>query len=172
MNGIRETRPWFWVLIGALAIVAVVALVLAISAGNETVNQKEIAEEASEQVTAKVAGLGKAVEAADELQAESKQRAEADRKEIDEQVSEAVEGGEEELKKLRRRVGGLEEEVTTQAEEAEELSKEAKSAGEEHKELVAEVKELGKEVKALEREVAELEAQPEAEAEAEGKAEK
>ncbi len=36
MDSIRDTRPWFWILVAALAVVAIGALVIAISASNET----------------------------------------------------------------------------------------------------------------------------------------
>ena len=39
---IREMRPWFWILVAALAVVAIGGLVLAISASNESVDQKAL----------------------------------------------------------------------------------------------------------------------------------
>jgi hypothetical protein len=40
VDDIRSTRPWFWILVAALAAVAIVDLVIAISANNESVDQK------------------------------------------------------------------------------------------------------------------------------------
>jgi predicted RNase H-like nuclease (RuvC/YqgF family) len=157
VGNIRETRPWFWVLIAALAVVAVGSLIFAISANNESVNQKEIVEEASNHVVAKVAGLGQAVEAADELQAEGEERAEADRKQINKQVANAVEEGEGEVQKLKRRVAGLEGEAESLGKENKALTKEAKagaSGQKEQKELAEQVEKLETEVKELKSQVA------------------
>ncbi len=164
MDGIRETRPWFWVLVAALAAVAVVALVIAISASNETVNQQEIAEEASEQVVAEVAGLGHAVKAAEEFQEESDELAAEDRQQIKREVDTAVAGGEEELQKLKKRVASLEEEGTAAGAEVEKLAKttsrleaELKAQAEGTSELKASQKSLEAEVAALDKQVARLE---------------
>lgn len=143
-------RPWFWVLLAVIAAVGIVALVVAISASNETVDQKKIANEATAKVKSEVAGLNEAVEAANEIQEESDERAEQDSKRIDRQVAEAVEGGEGELQKLKKRVASLESEAESLAGENQKLKEEVaeESAGE---------KELGREIKDLERRLARLE---------------
>ena len=150
---IRDTRPWFWILLAALALVAIGALTIAISASNETVDQKKIAEEASDHVVAKVAGLGQAVEAADELQAEGKERSEADRKQIQKDVEDAVAEGEAELAKVKSRVRKVEEEAAHAA-AAGTKSEEAVASLEKGQEaLQAEVEGLDKRLGRLEKKV-------------------
>jgi chromosome segregation ATPase len=167
MDDIRNTRPWFWILVAALAAVAIVALVIAISANNESVDQKQVVAEATAQIKEEVSGLNTAVEAAGEFQEESDQLAAQDRKRIKREVNAAVAGGEKELQKLKRRVSSLEEEVTTVATEGEKLKKSNShlTAGQEalkksnadftagQEELEAEVAELEKQLTRLEKRV-------------------
>jgi predicted nucleic acid-binding Zn-ribbon protein len=123
MDDIRDTRPWFWILVAALAAVAVVALVIAISANNESVDQKQVVAEATAQVKEEVSGLDTAVAAANEFQAESDQLAAQDRKRIKREVNAAVAGGEKELLKLKKRVSSLESEIHVVTEAQEKLTK-------------------------------------------------
>lgn len=123
MDDIRETRPWFWILVAALAAVAIVALVIAISASNESIDQKQVVAEATAQIKEEVSGLNTAIEAAGEFQEESDKLAAQDRKRIKREVNAAVAGGEEELQRLRRRVSSLEEEVEAGGAEVEKLTK-------------------------------------------------
>ncbi len=106
----REMRPWFWILVAALAIVAIGGLVLAIAASNEGVDQKAAVDEATEQIQGEVTGLNEAVEAANEIQAESEESAAADRKRIKRDVEKATAEGEAELNKLKSRVRAVEDE--------------------------------------------------------------
>ncbi|MBS1891841.1 MAG: hypothetical protein JST59_11145 [Actinobacteria bacterium] len=147
----RDTRPWFWILVAALAVVAIGALVIAISANNQTVDQKKIAEEASDHVLAKVAGLGQAVEAADELQAEGKERSEADRKQIQKDVEEAVAEGEAELTKVRRRVGRLEDEAAKAAAAGAKTEEAVAGLAKDQEGLEAEVEGLDRRIARLEK---------------------
>jgi chromosome segregation ATPase len=156
VGDIRQTHLWFWLLNATLALVAVGALVIAISANNESINQKEIVEEASNHVVAKVAGIGQAAGTADEVQAEAKERSEADRQQIDKQVAEAVEEGEGEVQKLTRRVVDLEGETESLAKENGGLAKEVEAARSDKKELAGGQAELAEEVKELEGEVEDL----------------
>jgi chromosome segregation ATPase len=105
---IRETRPWFWILVAALAIVAIGGLVLAIAASNEGVDQKAAVDEATEQIQGEVSGLNETVEAANEVQAETDESAASDRKRIKRDVETATAQGEAELNKLKRRVRSVE----------------------------------------------------------------
>jgi chromosome segregation ATPase len=157
VEGIKQTKPWFWVVVALLAALGIVALVLAISAGNEGVDQQQIAHEATEQVKEEVAGLNEAVETANEFQEESSELAEENTKQINQQVAKAVEGGEEELHKLRRRVAALEAENGLQAEETKALEQQTKSLQQEGRATAAGQKELAAEVKALTAQVEELE---------------
>jgi hypothetical protein len=92
-DDIRD-KPWFWILVVLLAAVAIVALLIAISANNKSVDQEE----------------------SDQLAAQG-------RKQINREVGAAVAGGEEQLQKLKKHVSSLEEEVTGGAAEVEKLTK-------------------------------------------------
>jgi predicted nucleic acid-binding Zn-ribbon protein len=164
MDSVRDTRPWFWILIAALAAVAIIALVIAISANNESVDQKQVVAEATAQIKEEVSGLNTAVEAANEFQEESDELAAKDRKRIKREVKTAVAGGQKELQKLKRRVSSLESEVTTVAagekklkksnsELTAELKKNRSDLTEELEELEAEVTELDEQVTGLEKQV-------------------
>jgi TolA-binding protein len=148
MDDIRDTRPWFWILIAA---VAVVALVIAISASNESVDEKKVVNDATAQIKEEVAGLNGAIEAANEFQEESDKLAARDRKRIKREVSAAVAGGEKQLTKLKGRVASVEGEMgEAQAEDGKQNKRignlEAGAEG-----LEAEIAELEKEVAKLTR---------------------
>jgi chromosome segregation ATPase len=164
MDDIRTTRPWFWILIAALAAVAIVALVIAISANNESIDQKQVVSEATGQIKEEVSGLNTAIEAAGEFQEESDELAAQDRKQIKRQVNAAVAGGEKDLQKLKRRVAALEEEATAATTEGEKLKKSNANltAGQEalkksNAEFVAGSEELEAEVAELEKQLTKLE---------------
>jgi chromosome segregation ATPase len=155
---IREARPWFWILVAALAIVAIAGLVLAIAASNEGVDQKAAVDEATEQIQGEVTGLNETVEAANEVQAESDESAAADRKRIKRDVEKATAHGEAELSKLKKRLRTVEGESESLAATDEKLersvaglSKSDESAEAEVEGLEAEVEELGAQVARLEK---------------------
>lgn len=148
---IRETRPWFWVLVAALGAVGVVALVIAISASNETVDQKKVVNEATAQIREEVAGLNGAIEAANEFQEESDKLAARDRKRIKREVNAAVAGGEKELTALKRRVAGLESEMGDVQGEDEKLRKRVSNLEIGEETLEAEIAELEKRVDKLDK---------------------
>lgn len=149
MDDIRETRPWFWILVALLGAVAVVALVIAISASNESVDEKKVVSEATAQVKEEVAGLNGAIEAANEYQEENDKLAARDRKRIKREVNAAVAGGEKELKKLKGRVAGLEGEMGDVQGEDEKLKKRVSNLEVGEETLEAEVAELEKQVNKL-----------------------
>lgn len=151
MEDIRDTRPWFWVLIAALAIVAIVALVIAISANNESIDQKKVVNEATEQIKEEVAGLNGAVEAAEQFQEESDQLAREDQKQIKRQVNKAVAGGEQELTKLKKRVASLEAEVAAVAAEGEKTRRSVNNLNVGEESLEAETEELDKRLTRIEK---------------------
>jgi uncharacterized protein YoxC len=153
MDDIRDTRPWFWILIAALAAVGIVALVIAISANNESVNQKKVVDEATAQIKEELAGLDGAIKAAEEFQDEADQLAQEDQKRIKRQVNQAVAGGEQELTKLKKRVASLENEVTTLATEEEKTRKSVSGLGVGQENVEAENEELDKRVTRLEKQV-------------------
>lgn len=153
MDDIRDTRPWFWILIVALAAVAIVALVIAISANNESIDQKKVVDEATAQIKEEVAGLNGAVEAAEQFQEEADELQKEDQRRIKNQVNKAVAGGEAELKKLKSRVASLETQVTALAAEDEKLKKNIGSLGVGQENVEAEAEELDKRVTRLEKQV-------------------
>jgi uncharacterized protein YoxC len=154
---IREMRPWFWILVAALAIVAIGGLVLAIAANNESVDQKAAVDEATEQIQGEVTGLNEAVEAANEVQAESDESAAADRKRIKRDVEKATADGEAGLNKLKRRVRTVEGESESLASADEKLERSVNGLSKSGESLEAEVEGLGAEVGELGAQVAKLE---------------
>jgi chromosome segregation ATPase len=153
MDDIRETRPWFWILVAAISAVAIVALVIAISANNESIDQKKVVNEATAQIKDEVAGLNGAIEAANQFQEESDELAKQDQKRITRQVNKAVSGGETELRKLKSRVSSLESETTALAGEDEKLRKSVSNLSTGQEVLEAELAQLEKRVNRLEKQV-------------------
>lgn len=151
MDDIRDTRPWFWILIAIVSAVAVVALVIAISASNESVDEKKVVNDATAQIKEEVAGLNGAIKAANEFQEESDKLAARDRKRIKREVNAAVAGGEKELAKLKGRVAGLEGEMGDVEAENEKLAKRVSNLEVGEEDLEAEIAELDKRVTKLSR---------------------
>lgn len=125
---IREARPWFWILFALVLVVAVVGLVLAISAKNSSVDENKIVDEATAEIREELKGLNGAIEAADEFQEESDERAARDRRQVNKAIEAAEAGTKKRLNGLGNRIEGLEGDVedldgTTakQAKEIEEL---------------------------------------------------
>jgi chromosome segregation ATPase len=149
MDDIRDTRPWFWILIAAVLAVAVVGLVIAISANNSSVDEQKIVNEATAEIKEEVKGLNSALEAADEFSEESDKLAAEDRKRIKREVNAAVAGGQQELNKVKSRVKSLEGEASeSQAENAKLKQRVADlEVGEE--DLEAEIEELDERVTKL-----------------------
>lgn len=108
---IREARPWFWILIVLVFGVAVVGLVLAISANNSNVDEQKVVKEATAEIKEELDGLNGAIEAADEFQEESDKRAADDRRQVKAAIEEAEEGVRKRLNGLTNRVEKLEDEV-------------------------------------------------------------
>lgn len=151
MDDIRDTRPWFWILIAIVSAVAVVALVIAISASNESVDEKKVVNDATAQIKEEVAGLNGAIKAANEFQEENDKLAARDRKRIKREVNAAVAGGEKELAKLKGRVAGLEGEMGDVEAENEKLAKRVSNLEVGEEDLEAEIAELDKRVTKLSR---------------------
>lgn len=153
MDDIRDTRPWFWILIAIVFAVAVVGLVIAISANNSSVNEKKLVDDATAQVKEEVAGLNGAIKAADEFQEESDQLAAEDRKRIKREVNAAVAGGEQQLKKLKSRTKSLEGEVAESKTQNANLKKSVENLEVGEEDLEAEIAELDEEVTKLKKQV-------------------
>lgn len=153
MDDIRDTRPWFWILIAIVFAVAVAGLVIAISANNSSVNEKKLVDDATAQVKEEVAGLNGAIKAADEFQEESDQLAAEDRKRIKREVNAAVAGGEQQLKKLKSRTKSLEGEVAESKTQNANLKKSVENLEVGEEDLEAEIAELDEEVTKLKKQV-------------------
>lgn len=108
---IREARPWFWILFALVLAVAVVGLVLAISAKNSSVDESKVVAEATTEIREELKGLNGAIEAADEFQEESDKRAAQDRRQVNKAIEAAEAGTKKRLNGLSNRVEGLEGEV-------------------------------------------------------------
>jgi chromosome segregation ATPase len=108
MDDIRDTRPWFWILIAILFAIAIVGLVIAISANNSSVNEKKVVQEAKAEVEEELTGLHGALQAANEFQEESDELAQEDRVRIRRAVRAAASDTNGRLKKVNNRVAGLE----------------------------------------------------------------
>jgi chromosome segregation ATPase len=111
-DDIRDTRPWFWVLILIVLGVAAAGLIVAISAKNSNVDEKKVVNEATAQIKEELSGLNGALKAADELQKEQSKEAARARARIKRAVVEAQTGAEVRLRKLNKRVASLEDEMT------------------------------------------------------------
>jgi conjugal transfer/entry exclusion protein len=125
---IREARPWFWILFVLVFAVAVVGLVLAISAKNSSVDENKVVEEATAEIREELDGLNGAIEAADEFQEESDKESAKDRARIKAAIEGAEAGVDKRLRNLSGRVKSLEGETedlagkdTKQAKQIEEL---------------------------------------------------
>lgn len=108
---IREARPWFWILFALVLAVAVVGLVLAISAKNSSVDENKLVDEATAEIREELKGLNGAIEAADEFQEESDAQAAKDRRRVKAAIETAEAGTKKRLRGLTNRVEGLEGEV-------------------------------------------------------------
>ena len=108
MDDIRDTRPWFWILIAVLFAIAVVGLIIAISANNSSVDEKKIVKEAKAEVEEEVAGLNGALKEAGEFQEESDELAQQDRARIRRAVRAANSDTNARLNRLNNRLAALE----------------------------------------------------------------
>lgn len=153
MDDIRDTRPWFWILIAAVFAVAVVGLVIAVSANNNSVDEKKVVNDATAEIREELNGLNGALEAADEFQEEGQKLAAQDRKRIKREVNAAVAGGQQELNKLKSRTKSLEGEMATSQSETAKLKKSVGDLSVGQEDLEAEIAELETEIDRLRKNV-------------------
>lgn len=151
MDDIRDTRPWFWLLYLLVFVIAVVGLVIAISANSNSVDEKKVVNDATAEIKEELAGLHGALKAADEFQEESNKVASRDRARIRIAVASAVQGTKQKLKKLNSRVGALENGQAELSSQNAKLRKNVANLNTGQKELEAEVAEFNSELKALRR---------------------
>jgi len=112
---VRDTRPWFWILILAVLGVGVAGLAVAISAKNSSVDEQKVVDEATAQIREELSGLNGALKVADEVQKEEAKAAARDRARLRRAVAKVEVGAKTRLRKLTARVASLE----TQASKAE-----------------------------------------------------
>jgi chromosome segregation ATPase len=151
MDDIRDTRPWFWILFAIVFAVAVVGLVVALSASSSSVDEKKVVNDATAQIKEELAGLNGALKAADEFQAQSNKAARRDRARIKVAVASAIAGANQRLKKVSGRVAALESgqgELRTQNAN---LRKSVSNLNVGQEDLEAEVAEFDNEIRALRR---------------------
>jgi chromosome segregation ATPase len=153
MDDIRDTRPWFWILFAIVFAVAVVGLVIAVSANNSSVDEQKLVNDATAEIKEELNGLNGALEAADEFQEESDQLAAEDRKRIKREVNAAVAGGETELNKLKSRTKSLEAEMAESKTQNANLKKSVEDLEIGEEDLEAEISELDAEVTKLKKRV-------------------
>lgn len=149
MDDIRDTRPWFWILFLLVLAVAVVGLVMAISAKNDSVDEDQVVKEVKAEIKDELAGLDGAIKAANEFQEETSKEEAAERKRIKGEIATAVSGGEAQLDKLGRRVKALEGETAELTGEDASIRKEISSLVEKQESLEAEVTRINKRLRTL-----------------------
>jgi chromosome segregation ATPase len=149
MDDIRDTRPWFWILIAILFAIAVVGLIIAISANNNSVDEKKLVKEAAAEVEEEIAGLHGALQAADEFQEESDQLAQRDRTRIRRAVRTATSDTDASLKRLNKRVAALENGQDEIRGQSSTVRKEVTALTEEVEALEAEVNAIGRRIRQL-----------------------
>lgn len=151
MDDIRDTRPWFWILIAIVFAVAVVGLVVALSANDSSVNEKKVVNDATAQIKEELNGLNGALKAADEFQEESDKIARRDRARIKIAVNAAVAGGNRKLKKLNGRVAAIEAGQASLETQTANLKKSVNNLNAGQEDLEAEIGEFNEEIRKLRR---------------------
>lgn len=149
MDDIRDTRPWFWILIAVLFAISVVGLVIAVSANNNSVDEKKIVKEAKEEVEEELAGLHGAIQAANEFQEESDEFAKQDRARIRRAVASEVNGANKRLKKINNRVAALESGQDELRGKDSEIQKELTALAEDLEALEAEANAINRKIRQL-----------------------
>ena len=149
MDDIRDTRPWFWILFAIVFAVAVVGLVLAISARNDSVDQDEVAKQATAEIREELDGLNGAIEAAEEFQEESAEAEAEDRAQIKQAVDKAVGKATRRVRGLQGRVGTLESETSELQGENSSMAKQVDNLTANQEDLEAEVTRISKTLRNL-----------------------
>lgn len=134
MEDSSGNSKWLWILGAVVGVIAIVGLIVAISAKNSAVDNDQVVNEVTAQVKEELSGLNGAIKASQELQSEQQEQAARDRARIKREVNEAVEGGESSLGKLEHDVKALEAEAADSTKSVEGLEKEIASltAGQEN----------------------------------------
>jgi chromosome segregation ATPase len=151
VEDIRDTRPWFWILILAVLAVAAAGLAVAISAKNSSVDEKKVVDEATAQIKEELSGLNGALRTADEFQEESDKLAAQDRARIKRATAKAVAGTRKRLHKVNARLASLEGEVSAVQGETAKLKKSVAKLGGVQEAILEEVVTINRRVRNLSR---------------------
>jgi chromosome segregation ATPase len=149
MEDIRDTRPWFWILIAIVLAVGVAALAIAISAKNSSVDEKKVVNDATAAVKEELSGLNGALKTANEFQEESDKLAAQDRARIKRATAKAVAGTNRRLHGLGARVASLEGQVSEVQGENAKLKKRVAKLGEVQEAILEEVVTINRRVRNL-----------------------
>ena len=142
MEDSSGTSKWLWILGAGALVVAIVGLVLAISAKNSAVSSDQVANEATAQIKQELSGLDGAIKASKELQNRQQAQAAHDRARIKREVDSAVAGGEKSIDKLNAEVKELQSEADDSTQSFAALEKEVETLTSGQENLEAEVKKL------------------------------
>ncbi len=133
---------WIWISAAVVAVIAIVGLVLAISAKNSAVSSDQVVNEATAQIKEELSGLNGAIKASEELQNEQQAQAARDQARIKREVNKAVEGGEHSLGKLEDEVKELQAEAADSTKSFEALENEVGALTTEQESLQTQVNHL------------------------------
>lgn len=148
-DDIRDTRPWFWVLVLLLLGIAVAGLLIAISAKNDGVDESKVANEATAQVKEEVSGLSGAVKAADEVQKKQSKEAARTRAKVNRAVAKAEAGTKRRLRKLGARAASVEEQMAKAQSAATKLRKNVATLSREQEEMAAEIAKINRRLRSI-----------------------
>jgi chromosome segregation ATPase len=144
MEDSSGNSKWFWLLGGVALIVAVVGLLLAISAKNSTVDTNQVVNEATAQLKGELSGLGGALKAGKELQNRETAQAARDRARIKRAVAAAVNGAKSRIGRLSAEVANLKSEAAKTQTNVANLQKSEANLANAQKNLAVEVQTLKK----------------------------
>lgn len=142
MEDLSGNSKWLWILGAGALVVAIVGLVLAISAKNSAVSSDQVVNEATAQIKEEVSGLGGVIKASKELQNRDQAQAARDRARIKHEVNVAVRGGEKSLGKLDTEVKELQTEAADSTQSVAGMEKEIANLTSGQEDLQAEVNKL------------------------------
>jgi predicted nuclease with TOPRIM domain len=142
MDDSSSNSKWLWILGAGALVIAIVGVVLAISAKNSAVDSDQVVNEATGQIKEELSGLNGAVKASEEIQDEHQAQAARDRARIKREVKAAVKGGENSLGKLNAEVKELQAEAGDSTQSFESLEKEVDTLTSEQEDLQTQVNHL------------------------------
>jgi predicted RNase H-like nuclease (RuvC/YqgF family) len=144
------TSLWPWILGGLGLVVGVVALVIAISANNDSTDNNKLVNETAAQVREEISGVGGAVAEADESAAERNREEARDRARMKREISRQVKAAQGEFESLNTNSKGLRDEVVKLKKDVAQAESKARAEAETAESLGREVKSLDKRVSRLE----------------------